>query len=79
MGKKSARFLQGRLMMHGAGPDTPVTRGRKRRRADQRILAATLATLPAVVADATGPAILLYGLAPRAAAPALSQLKEAQA
>jgi uncharacterized membrane protein YphA (DoxX/SURF4 family) len=46
-------------------------------RADQRILAATLATLPAAVAEVTGPAILLYGLAPRAAAPALSQLKEA--
>ncbi|MFZ1471195.1 MAG: uroporphyrinogen-III C-methyltransferase [Paracoccaceae bacterium] len=77
MGKASARFLQGRLMMHGAAPDTPVTVVENVSRADQRILPATLATLPAVVARATGPAILLYGLAPRAAAPALSQLKEA--
>ena len=79
MGKKSARFLQGRLMMHGADPATPVTVVENASRADQRILAASLATLPAIVADATGPAILLYGLAPRAAAPALSLLKEAQA
>ncbi len=79
MGKKSARFLQGRLMMHGADPATPVTVVENASRADQRILAASLATLPAIVADAAGPAILLYGLAPRAAAPALSLLKEAQA
>ena len=79
MGKKSARFLQGRLMMHGAAADTPVTVVENVSRADQRILAATLATLPVVVAEASGPAILLYGLAPRLAAPALIQLKEAQA
>jgi uroporphyrin-III C-methyltransferase len=79
MGKKSARYLQGRLMMHGAAGDTPVTVVENVSRDDQRILAATLATLPAVVADATGPAILLYGLAPRAAVPALSTLKEALA
>ena len=79
MGKKSARFLQGRLMMHGADPATPVTVVENASRADQRILAASLATLPAIVADAAGPAILLYGLAPRAAAPALGPLKEAQA
>jgi uroporphyrin-III C-methyltransferase len=79
MGKKSARYLQGRLMMHGAAGDTPVTVVENVSRADQRILAATLATLPAVVADAAGPAILLYGLAPRAAVPALSTLKEALA
>jgi uroporphyrin-III C-methyltransferase len=79
MGKKSARFLQGRLMMHGAAADTPVTVVENVSRPDQRILAATLATLPAVVAETHGPAILLYGLAPRAAAPALNQLKEARA
>ncbi len=67
MGKKSARFLQGRLMMHGAAGDTPVTVVENVSRADQRILQATLATLPAVVSETHGPAILLYGLAPRAA------------
>lgn len=79
MGKKSARFLQGRLMMHGAAADTPVTVVENASRADQRILSATLATLPAVVAETHGPAILLYGLAPRAAVSALSTLKEAHA
>jgi uroporphyrin-III C-methyltransferase len=34
MGKKSARFLQGRLMMHGAAPDTPVTIVENASRAD---------------------------------------------
>lgn len=79
MGKKSARFLQGRLMMHSAAADTPVTVVENVSRPDQRILSATLATLPAVATNVHGPAILLYGLSPRAAAPALSALKEARA
>jgi uroporphyrin-III C-methyltransferase len=79
MGKKSARFVQGRLMMHGAAPDTPVTIVENASRADQRVVAATLATLPEALADVSGPAVLLYGLAPRRATQALSQLKEARA
>ncbi|AWD20797.1 uroporphyrinogen-III C-methyltransferase [Fuscovulum blasticum] len=77
MGKKSARFIQGRLMMHGAGGETPVTVVENVSRPDQRIHAACLATLPAAVAAATGPAILLYGLAPREAAASLPLLHEA--
>lgn len=76
MGRKAARFLQGRLMMHGADPTTPVTVVENVSRPDQRILSATLATLPAIAASTTGPAVLLYGLAPRAAALALPQLQE---
>jgi uroporphyrin-III C-methyltransferase len=79
MGRKSARFLQGRLMMHGAAADTPVTIVENASRADQRVVAATLATLPEALADVSGPAVLLYGLAPRRAAQALSLLKEARA
>ena len=79
MGKKSARFLQGRLMMHGADPATPVSVVASVSRPDQRILAATLATLPGAVAEVDGPAILLYGLAPRAAAAALPIVQEATA
>lgn len=78
MGKRAARFTQGRLMMHGAAPDTPVTLVENASRADQRILASTLSRLPADVAALTGPAILLYGLAPRHAAQALHSLKEAR-
>ncbi|MFM2356507.1 MAG: hypothetical protein RLZZ528_2243 [Pseudomonadota bacterium] len=77
MGKKAARFVQGRLLMHGALPSTPVTIVENASRADERVLQATLATLPAVAETATGPAVILYGLAPRRAAAALSELKEA--
>lgn len=79
MGKKSARFIQGRLMMHGAAAETPVTLVENVSRADQRILAATLSTLPETAALCDGPAIILFGLAPRAAATAISHLKEATA
>lgn len=79
MGKKSARFIQGRLMMHGADGATPVTVVENVSRPDQRIVAATLATLPEAVAALDGPAVLLYGLAPRQAQSALTQLKEARA
>jgi uroporphyrin-III C-methyltransferase len=78
MGKKSARFLQGRLMMHGAAGDTPVTIVENASRADQRVVATTLATLPEALAGVSGPAVLLYGLAPRRAAEAPTQLKEAR-
>lgn len=79
MGKKSARFVQGRLMMHGAAPDTPATLVENVSRRDQRVVAATLATLADCARLLHGPAVILFGLAPRHAAPALSQLKEAQA
>ena len=69
MGKKSARFVQGRLIMHGADQNTPVTVIENASRPDQRVLSTTLAHLPADLADAnmTGPALTFYGLAPRAA------------
>ena len=54
-------------MMHGADPATPVTLIENASRADERVVAATLATLPAAAATLTGPAVILLGLAPRAA------------
>ncbi|WP_431300028.1 uroporphyrinogen-III C-methyltransferase [Tabrizicola sp. BL-A-41-H6] len=77
MGKASARFIQGRLMMHGAPPDTAVTVVENVSRDDERVTGTTLATLTQAVAGATGPAIILYGLAPRLAVATLPQLKEA--
>ena len=70
MAKRAARFIQGRLLMHGAAPDTPVTIVENASRADQRIVEATIATLPAALTETgiTGPALLMYGLAPRDAA-----------
>ncbi len=79
MGKKSARFIQGRLMMHGADPATPATVVENVSRPDQRIHSATLATLATVAQALEGPAVILYGLAPRQAATAAKTLKEAQA
>lgn len=77
MGKTAARFLQGRLLMHGATPDTPVTLVENASRPEQRIHSATLATLPAAATACTGPAVILWGLAPRHAAHAYPALKEA--
>jgi uroporphyrin-III C-methyltransferase/precorrin-2 dehydrogenase/sirohydrochlorin ferrochelatase len=75
MAKRGARFVQGRLMMHGAAPDTPVTIVENASRANERVIAATLGTLSDDLHTAalSGPAILLYGLAPRDAANALPQ------
>ena len=67
MGKKSARFIQGRLLMHGAAPETPVTIIENASRANARILATTLAALEPSLSDAafSGPALMFLGLAPR--------------
>ena len=68
MGKKAARFLQGRLLMHGAAPDTPVTVVANASRADQVTLETQLSTIAGHLEDArvSGPALILLGLAPRA-------------
>jgi uroporphyrin-III C-methyltransferase len=69
MGKAAARYLQGRLMMHGGHPDTPVTLIENASMPDERILVSTLARFPVDLAEAAleGPALMLLGLAPRAA------------
>ncbi|UWR20984.1 siroheme synthase CysG [Sulfitobacter sp. S190] len=69
MGKKSSRFIQGRLIMHGADRQTPVTLIENASRPDQRVLETTLDALPAALeaAEMTGPALTFLGLAPRAA------------
>ncbi len=79
MGKAAARFLQGRLMMHGADPATPLTLVENVSHPDERLHATTLAGLPAAAGLCQGPAVILLGLAPRAAVQALPQLNEARA
>ena len=76
MGKKSARFIQGRLLMHGADPATPMTIIENVSRTDQQIIATTLAELEPTLtrAQLKGPAITFYGLAPRAAMDAADTL-----
>ena len=75
MGKRAARFIQGRLLMHGADRATPVTVIENATRPDQRVLATTLAALAEDLgaANLTGPALTFLGLAPRAAQAALSE------
>jgi len=81
MGKKSARFIQGRLIMHGADRSTPVTLVENASRPDQRILATTLDRVSheIAVAKIEGPALMFYGLAPRNAIDALSELNKEHA
>lgn len=78
MGKRAARFIQGRLLMHGADPQTPVTVIENATRADQRVLSTTLAQMEPTISNAglTGPAITFLGLAPRAAQTALPTLPQ---
>jgi uroporphyrin-III C-methyltransferase/precorrin-2 dehydrogenase/sirohydrochlorin ferrochelatase len=78
MGKRAARFLQGRLLMHGADPAMPVTLVENASLPAQRILATRLDRLPADLAQAApdGPILMLLGLAPRRASAALPVLIE---
>ncbi|PZX42314.1 uroporphyrin-III C-methyltransferase/precorrin-2 dehydrogenase/sirohydrochlorin ferrochelatase [Roseinatronobacter thiooxidans] len=78
MGKRAARFVQGRLLMHGAAADMPVTLVENASRAGQRVVGATLATLPQSAARLDGPAVILLGLAPRQGQQALSLQEVAQ-
>ncbi|MCX7560013.1 siroheme synthase CysG [Sulfitobacter sp. F26204] len=76
MGKKSVRFVQGRLMMHGADHNTPVTIIENVSRPEQRILATSLRRMATDLTEAcmTGPALTFYGLAPRAATRAANDI-----
>lgn len=78
MGKYSARFVQGRLIMHGAHSNTPVTLVENASRPDQTILATSLLDLPATLdtADLDGPVLMLFGLSPRHAGTVLPGLTQ---
>ncbi len=78
MAKKSARFIQGRLLMHGADADTPITLIENASQPSQRIVATTLAELTTAHSETafSGPVLTLYGLAPRAALDLAETLNE---
>ncbi len=78
MGARGARFLQGRLMMHGAASDTPITAVENASRPDAQVIASNLARLPADLeaVGPDGPVILMLGLSPLQAQIALPQLQE---
>ncbi len=71
MGVSAARFIQGRLLMHGAAPSMPVTVVENVSRADRRELVTTLAELAEAMGGASiaGPSILYLGLAAPVAHP----------
>lgn len=79
MGKKSARFIQGRLLMHGADPSTPVTVIENVSRPDQRVITTALSNLEPTITNEnlSGPAIMFLGLVPRAITQQLHQLCKA--
>ncbi len=74
MGKAAAAYMRGRLLMHGAQTQTPVTIVENASRPDQRIIPGTLQTLPDRLADVAGPAVLMLGL--DAAEAAMPQMQE---
>jgi len=81
MGVHAARFIQGRLMIHGAAPNTPITAIESISRHDQKLVPATLATMIDAfeAADLKGPAILFLGLAPREATRPVEEILNVEA
>tara|TARA_R110002073_G_scaffold11117_13_gene51353 strand:+ start:4323 stop:5717 length:1395 start_codon:yes stop_codon:yes gene_type:complete len=81
MGKRAARFLQGRLLMHGADGATPVTLVENASRPDQRILSSRLDRLSTdlTAAQLIGPVVTLFGISPARAEATLPQLIEEMA
>jgi len=73
MGFKSAHLLSGRLLMHGANPETPVSIMENVSRANQKTIVSTIAELPNMADQAgnDGPVIIMLGLEPRQAKEAL--------
>ena len=65
MGKNAVRFVQGRLLMHGADADTPVAAVVNASRPNQRVHATTLADMAQALADLSGPALIFIGLSSR--------------
>ena len=67
MGKRSAAFLLGRLLMRGAVPSTPVTIVENASRPDKRVVATTLLRLPEALDEAhfAGAVVLMLGILPR--------------
>jgi siroheme synthase len=67
MGLRAARFVQGRLMLHGASPKTPVTIIENASRPEENRVSATLGELCEHIIEAgiAGPAIIFIGLQAR--------------
>ena len=79
MGVGASRFIQGRLLLHGAQSSKPVTIVENASRENQLIITTTLGDLALSIEKngIKGPAILLVGYTPRQAMPVISELWEA--
>ncbi len=78
MGFKSAHLLSGRLLMHGADANAPVTIMENVSRVNQKTIVTTIGEL-SNIADQVGrdgPVILMLGLEPRQVAKAVEKNKE---
>ena len=73
MGVRAAKFVQGRLMLHGASPNTPVSIVENASLAQQRVLTGSLAELDRLidVYEVRAPAVFFTGLAARESVDAL--------
>lgn len=69
MGVRAARFIQGRLMLHGADAQTPVSVVENASRASQKLVTTRLGALTVALDEAAvaGPAVLFLGVAPHEA------------
>ena len=70
MGLRAARFVQGRLLLHGIDPGTPVTVVENVSRDDQKMVCGDVAGLTDLLEanDIKGPSIIFIGLAARSSA-----------
>ena len=66
MGRRAARFVQGRLLMHGADPELPISRVASASMTTEKVFETQLGKLAATVDAHPGsdPLMLLYGLRP---------------
>lgn len=74
MGVRAARFLQGRLLMHGADPDTPITVVENISRCNERLVSTHIGQLEQALEESNiqGPAIILLGVSARNSIPYLA-------
>ena len=81
MGIGAARFIQGRLLMSGASPQTPISIVENASRSNEIIAQATLATLPQTLEAYAikGPAVIMLGYVANPAAVTLPKLAEEDA
>lgn len=79
MGRSASRFVQGRLLLHGADANTPITLVEYASRSDQRIICARLSTLVTTLDTEKlhGPVVMLIGLEPRVTSPSVVSRNDA--